>query len=81
MITLYKTLHLDFLLGQWLKLHASTAAGTCSTSDLWSGKFHRSCSMAKKKKKKPNQTKQKTMRETNIETLCKAVTEPTLLRG
>ena len=58
MITLCKTIHSDFLLGQWLKLHASTAAGTCLISDLWSGKFSRSCSMVKKKKEaKPNQTK------------------------
>ena len=64
MITLYKTIHSDFLLDQWLKLHASTAAGTCLISDLWSGKFSRSCSMAKKKKN-PNQTKQKTMRTWN----------------
>lgn len=58
MIPLYKTIHSDFLLGQWLKLHAATAVGTCSISDLWSGMFSRSCSMAKKKKK-PNQTKNK----------------------
>ena len=79
MITLYKTIHSDFLLGQWLKLHASTAAGTCLISDLWSGKFSRSCSMAKKKKKiqtKPN--KKQCVRGTSIERLCKAVSEPIL---